>query len=143
MTWRDETPQALQDDLDLLAEQVLDAAQHLLEKNGEFYPFAVKLSDDGTPQMVGADPGEGERPSSQAVLDLLYEGAVATREGMRAAAFATPVETPDGDAVRVEIEHRDGGLAIALLLPYRRKKLRKAIEFGQLAAAAGERHIWA
>lgn len=142
MTWREETPQALQDDLDLLAEQALDAAQHLLEKNGEFYPFAVELSDDGTPQMAGADPGEGERPSSQAVLDLLYEGAVSHRDGMRAAAFATPVETPDGDAVRVEIEHRDGGPAIALLLPYRRKKLRKAIEFGQARAAAGQRRIW-
>jgi hypothetical protein len=142
MTWRDETPQALQNDLDLLAEQALDFAQHLLEKHGEFYPFAVNLSEDGTPQMAAADPGEGEHPSSQAVLDLLYEGAVANRDGMRAAAFATPVETPDGDAVRVEMEHRDGGPAIALLLPYRRKKLRKAVEFGQPTAAAGERHIW-
>jgi hypothetical protein len=118
MTWREETPQALQDDLHLLAEQALDAAQHLLENNGEFYPSAVELSDDGTPQMAGAEPGEGQRPSSQAVLDLLYEGVVSNRDGMRAAAFATPVETPDGDAVRVEIEHRDGGPAIALVLPY-------------------------
>jgi hypothetical protein len=76
------------------------------------------------------------------VRDVLYEGAVSNRDGMRAAAFATPVETPDGDAVRVEIEHRDDGPAIALLLPYRRKKLRKAIEFGQLGAAEGERRIW-
>jgi hypothetical protein len=142
MTWRDTTPQALQDDLDLLAEQALDAARHLLEKNGEFYPFAVTLSDDGTAQMAGADPGEGEHPSSQAVLDVLYAGAAADRGGMRAAAFATPVQTPDGDGVRVEIEHRDGGPAIALLLAHRRKKLRRAIEFGQLTAAAGERRIW-
>lgn len=142
MTWREDTPQALQDDLDLLAELALDAAQHLLEKNGEFYPFAFELSDDGNPHMAGAEPGEGEPPSSQAVLDLLHEGAVSHRDGMRAAAFAIPVGTPDGDAVRVEIEHRDGGPAIALLLPYRRKKLHKTIEFGPLAAAAGERRIW-
>ncbi len=142
MSWRAGTPQPVQDDLDLLADEALSAAQHLLEKNGEFYPFAVTLSNDGTPKMAGADPGQGEYPSSQAVLDLLYSGAAAGRDAIRAAAFAAPVDTADGDSVRVEIEHRDGGPALELLLPYRLTKLRKTVELGPLAAAAGERHIW-
>ena len=142
MSWRDETARPIQDDLDLLADEALSAAQHLLEKNGEFYPFAVSLSIDGATQMAAGDPGQGEYPSSQAVLDLLYSGTAAQRDAIRAAAFVAPVETSDGDAVRVEIEHRDGGPSIELLFPYRRKKLRKTIEFGQLAAGAGERHIW-
>jgi hypothetical protein len=142
MSWRDDTPRAIQDDLDLLADEALSAAQHLLEENGEFYPFAVKLSKDGAPVMAGADPGQGEQPSSQAVLDLLYSDATADRDAIRAAAFAAPVETTDGDAVRVEIEHRDGGPSLALLLPYRRKPLRKTFEFGQLAAGVAERRIW-
>lgn len=142
MSWRDDTPEPVQDDLDLLANQALSAAQHLLEKNGEFYPFAFTLTADGAPQMAGADPGEGERPASQSVLDLLYDGAVAQRDGLRAAAFVAPVETSDGDAVRVEAEHRDGGPALTLLMPYRRKKLRKAVEFGQLTAAEGVRRVW-
>jgi hypothetical protein len=141
MSWRDDTPQPVQDDLDLLADEALSAAQHLLEKNGEFYPFGVNLSNDGAPVMVGADPGEGEYPSSRA-LDLLYHGAAAQRDAIRAAAFVAPVETADGDAVRAEFEHRDGGPAIELLLPYRRKKLRTTVEFGPLAAEPGERHIW-
>jgi hypothetical protein len=132
----------VQDDLDLLADQGLSAAQHLLEKNGEFYPFAFTLTAEGTPQMAGADPSEGDRPASQSVLDLLYDGAVTQRDGLRAAAFVAPVETPDGDAIRVEAEHRHGGPALMLLLPYRRKKLRKAVEFGQLTAAGGDRRVW-
>lgn len=76
------------------------------------------------------------------MVDLLYSGAAAQRDAIRAAAFVAPVETKAGDAVRVEIEHRDGGPAIELLLPSRRKQLRKAIEFGPLAAGAGERHVW-
>jgi hypothetical protein len=92
--------------------------------------------------MAGADSSEGDRPASQSVLDLLYDGAVTQRDGLRAAAFVAPVETPDGDAVRVEAEHRDGGPALMLLLPYRRKKLRKAVEFGELTAAGGDRRVW-
>ena len=92
--------------------------------------------------MAGADPFECEKPSRMAVLDLLYNGVAAQSDAIRAAAFASPVETADGDAVRVEIEHRDGGPALVLLLPYRTKKLRKAVEFGELTAGAGERRIW-
>jgi hypothetical protein len=142
MTWRDDTPQPVQDDLDLLADQALSAAQHFLEKNGEFYPFAVSLSNDGAPTMAAADPGEGEFPSSQVALDLLYRGAEGDRDAIRAAAFVAPVETPDGDSVRVAIEHRDGGPALELLLPYRRKKLRKTVELGPLAAGSAERRVW-
>jgi hypothetical protein len=139
MPWRDDTPQPVQDDLDLLADQALTAAQHFLEQNGELYPFAMNLADDGSPLMAGADPGEGEPPSSQAVLEMLYSGAAAQRDANRAAAFVAPVTTTDGDAVRVELEHRDGGPALALLLPYR---IGDTVELGQLAAAPGERRVW-
>ena len=66
----------------MLAGEALSAAQHLLEKNGEFYPFAVVLAADGAPQLTAADPGDGEHPSSQAVLDMLYDGAQLEREGL-------------------------------------------------------------
>ena len=73
MSWRDETPQALQDDLDLLANEALTAATHLLGKQrGELYPFGVRLPDHAEPEMVSDDPGEGEHPASETVLALLY-----------------------------------------------------------------------
>jgi hypothetical protein len=142
MSWRDETPEPVQDDLDLLADQALSAAAHLLEKNGEFYPFAISLDNEGAPEMAAADPGEGEHPSSQAVLDLLYERAASGRGDHRGAAFAAPVEMFDGDAVRVEIEHRDGGPALVLFLPDQRRKLRKSVEFGDVTAGTGKRRVW-
>jgi hypothetical protein len=81
MSWRDETPQEVQDDLDQLADESLSAATAFLEKSGELYPFGFRL----------------------------------------------PL---------------DGGPALALLLPYRRSRLRRSIEFGDLVATPGERRVW-
>jgi hypothetical protein len=143
MSWRDETPETVQEDLDLLAHEALSAATHLLTKQrGEFYPFGVRLPAHGKPELVGADPGEGEHPAPEAVLELLYESMNAVRAGTRAVAFAAPVEMPGGDAVRVELEHRDGGPALALLLPYRTRRLRRAVDTGDLVATPGERRVW-
>jgi hypothetical protein len=143
MSWRDETPQTVQDDLDLLADEALSAARYFLAKQrGEFYPFGVRLPLDGEPEMVAADPGEGDHPASEAVLDLLYESVTAMSEGTRAVAFVAPVESPEGDAVRVELEHRDRGPALTLLLPYRYRTLRGTVETGDLVATPGERRVW-
>ena len=143
MSWRDGTPQPIQDDLDLVAHEALTAATHLLgRQRGELYPLAVRLPDDGAPEMVAADPGDGEFPASVAVLELLYESVKAIRDGTRSVAFAAAVDTPDGDALRVEVEHRDGGPALTLLLPYRVRKLGRGIETGELSAAPGERRVW-
>ena len=142
MSWRDDTPQAVQDDLDGILDEALRAAEHLLEKNGEFFPFAVTLDAAGQTTMVGADPGEGERPASQAVLELLYAGAADDRDRLRAVAFVAPVEGEGQDEVRVETEHRDGGPAITAFLPYATKRLRRSVAFGELTAEAGERRVW-
>ena len=47
----------------------------------------------------------------------------------------------ESDAVRVELEHRDGH-AISVLLPYKRKRLRRGLDFGDLSAGPGERRVW-
>ena len=91
MSWRDDTPAEIQDDLDRLTDEALQAAQHLLDKNGEFYPFAICLDEDGSSRMVGAYDGD-EHPPSQDVLELLYRGIAQERDGVRAAAFAAMVE---------------------------------------------------
>ena len=102
MSWRDETPQEVQDDLDQLADESLSAATHFLEKNGELYPFGFRLPLEGDPEMVPADPGHGEQPLSQAVLDLLYEGVAASRRrpGARPAPPLPPQRAPPLDRVR-------------------------------------------
>jgi hypothetical protein len=85
----------------------------------------------------------GEHPASRAVLDFLREAATAMREGTRATAFVAAVDTSDGDAIRVELEHRDGGPALVLLLRYRRRAFRRSVEYGELTAEEDERHVGA
>jgi hypothetical protein len=69
MSWRDETPRTVQEDLDLLADEALSAATYLLGKQwGGFHPFGVRLPADAKPELVGADPGEGEHPATVAPL---------------------------------------------------------------------------
>jgi hypothetical protein len=130
--------------MDRLAAESLNAAQEFLrEQRGEFFPFAIGIRRDGDSEILGADPGEGEQPSPTSVLDLLYESATAMRDGFSAIAFVAPVTGPDGDAVRVEMEHRDGGPAIELLLPFTMRRLRRRVETGELTASESGRRVWA
>ena len=46
------------------------------------------------------------------------------------------------DAVRVDLEHRDGH-ALQLVTPYRLKRLGRGVETGQMAVSSGVRRIWA
>jgi hypothetical protein len=141
--WRDTTSQAVQDDLDSLVTPAIDAAAQLLNKNGEFFPFCLTVGLDGELGFDHADPGLGEQPPSQAVLDFLYEGAAAQQDTLRALAFVADVRLEGSDAVRVELEHRDGGPGLAVLAPYALRGLvRKRARFGDLQLAKGTRHIW-
>ena len=142
-TGRDTTPQAVQDDLDSLLSAAIDAAGRLLDKNGEFFPFALTIGLDGEFGFVHADPDLGERPPSQAVLDVLHEGAASQQESLRALAFVADVRLDGSDAVRVEVEHRDGGPALAILAPYALRGLvRKRARFGDLQLAESTRRTW-
>jgi hypothetical protein len=142
-SWRDTTPQTVQDDLDSLVGPAIDAAEQFLNSRGEFFPFCLTIGPDGELGFVHGDPDLGERPPSQAVLDVLYRGAAAQQDTLRAAAFVADVRLDGSDAVRVEIEHRDGGPGLAVLAPYALRGLvRKRARFGDLQLAEGARRIW-
>ena len=142
MSWRAGTAQEIQDDLDLLAAEGMAGARELLEINGEFFPFGLRLPASGDVELLDADPGLGEHPPADAVLEFLRDVSSATREGARAMAIVAAIETQDGDAICVELEHRDGGPALAVLLPYRRRAIRRSFEYGELIAEESERRIW-
>jgi hypothetical protein len=139
-SWRDSASEQAQDDLDGLLGSSLPFAQEMLDRRGEFFPYAARISLAGETQLIAGDPGEGEQPTSVAVIQVLVEGLRAERDTLRAAAVVSDVRLADSDAVRVELEHADGH-AIVALLPYRKKLLRR-IEYGQMTAGAGERQIW-
>jgi hypothetical protein len=144
MSWRDSVSQGGQDDLDRLLQESLPIAQRLLEKNGEFFPFAVSLANSGDTRIVAAYEGS-EHPPSTELLNMLYEGLGGQSSQLRGAAVVSDVriEGPDGDAIRVEVEHREG-VAIAVLLPYtiQEKLLAKQVVYGDMRAAGAERRIW-
>ena len=142
-SWRDTTPQPVQDDLDAVVSTALDAALSMLSKRGEFFPFGVTVDGDGEVALAAADPGLGADPDSNSVLASLYAAATGNRAAYRAAAFAADVRANGGDAVRVEAEHRDGGPALVVLMPYAKKGLvKKTVTYGQMSASSGERRIW-
>jgi hypothetical protein len=141
-SWRDSASQQAQDDLDGLLDASLPFAQEMLDKHGEFFPYACALSSSGETKLVAGDPGEGEQPNSGDVLQVLVEGLRAERDTLRAAALVSDVRLADSDAIRVEVEHMEGQ-ALTVLLPYLKKRLRRGIEFGGITAGEGARQIWA
>jgi hypothetical protein len=110
----------------------------MLERQGAFYPYAVKLTEAGDTEMVTVPAG------SEDALQTLVGGLAAQRASLRVGAVvaAMHLESIDSDAVRVDIEHREG-VALTLVLPYTRKKLRKKIEWGDTQSMLVEPRIWA
>ncbi len=142
-SWRDSTPQAIQDDLDAVVNLALETAHDQVVKHGEFVPFGAGQDDDGLALTAGYDEAAGEPPESQVVLAAVLAGLQADRDRLRAAALVADVLAQGMTAIRVEAEHRDGGPALVVLLPYRVTRFRKRVEFGQASARTGLRQVWA
>lgn len=143
-SWRDSASQQAQDDLDELLNAGLEFAQQQLATRGEFYPYAVAIRNDGQTECIGVVPdSEDDYPISTDAFDACMEALTATRKHIRAGAIVADVRVPElgSDAIRVELEHADGH-ALTVLLPYTRKHLERAVDYGHLQAQAGDRRIW-
>jgi hypothetical protein len=146
-SWRDEASQPVQDDLDELAGAAFDAAERLLGRDREFRPFAVALDADGRQSVVVSDPAPAPEPTPQALLEDLVASVRGERERYRAVGFVALVFIRTGDAVRVELEHRDGGPALVLLRPCRVGRLRHRVRghrvtMGGVAGTVGSHLVW-
>jgi len=139
-SWRDTASAEAQADLDGLLDASLQLGQELLEQHGEFFPVAMRVSAAGDTAGFAAG-GLGERPRSRDVAAVLYEGLEANAAIDRACAVVTDIPLSSGsDAIRVELEHRDG-IAITVVLPYA-SEADGARTFGSLSATTGERRVW-
>jgi len=135
------------EDLDILLEMAVSAAQQMLSKYGEFFPFGVSIDNDGKPAMNMADIGE-EQPESEAVIAFLKEafGKNAKEGSIRATGICLdvrvcpPEQSEKTDAIQVQLEHQDGE-AIDAYLPYRKNFL-KRYKYGQVFACEGEACIF-
>ena len=116
MTDTEETP----GDLDQLLGAAIEAASSLLSVDGEFYPFAVALTQAGELVSPAVDPGT-DQPEAEDVVELLLEALREGRDNIRAAALCSDVtlasDTGDQDAIRVELEAPDRE-PVTVVVPY-------------------------
>jgi hypothetical protein len=141
-SWRDEVSPSAQADLDALFGAAVDTAEHMLAKDGEFFPFGVEVGVDEEVALFGADPDLGEQPPSRDVLRALVEGARTERERLRAVALASDVTVRGGgDAIRVQLEHREGAV-LEIVVPYRRRRFGGKVSLGEMSVSDGDGQIW-
>jgi hypothetical protein len=134
--------------MDALLDAAVTFAQEMLGERGAFFPFGAIVLDDGHVAMSPGDPGLGDHPDSQAVIDAL---AAAFREqasggGIRACAICCDVRTEadaEGmtDAIRTTIEHRESD-PVHVLLPYRLEE-ELPPTYGELRAVPAEPSVFA
>lgn len=131
--------------MDSLLDQLLGFATEMLQKHGEFFPFAGVLTAERELQHVAGYTGD-ERPASADVIRLLEDGLrERNAEGIRAVAVVSDVRASDPatgattDAVCVHMEHREGD-ALDVFLPYEKKRFR-GIAFGEVFASPSERTV--
>lgn len=136
-SWRDSLSPETQAEMDKVLTAAVSFAQKMLEDQGAFYPYAVKLTEGGDTDMATVPAGSTD------ALQHLQDGLAAQRADLRAAAVVAAVhlESIGSDAVRVDIEHREGA-SLTIVIPYSRKKLRKKIDFGDMQSMVVDRRIW-
>jgi hypothetical protein len=100
------------EEMDALLDALVGFAKQMVDERRAFYPFAAEVTAEGTLQMVTADL-DADRPPSDAVLESLEARlrAAATAGEVRATGVCADVRLvqapgePEGDAIRVDIEH--------------------------------------
>lgn len=107
-SWRDNTSAQVQDDLQNLIDFVLPLAQQQLDRHRGFFPFGATVDTEGEVLLIAEYPDPSEQLDSKAILQLLYSGLQEQAGELRAVVFVSDVTTSDGDAIRAEVEHREG-----------------------------------
>ena len=127
-------------DLDALFGFVVQSAEPLLAKHGEFYPFAATMDREGRCAGLTIEMGT-EQPSSKEVQATLAAALLdRTKDGScRAAAICVNARVTKAErafnALIAYLEH-DSGLALEVGLPYRRDALGR-VTFEEIRSAKG------
>jgi hypothetical protein len=141
--WRSTVGEHVQHDFDELTEAALTYAFRELAKFGDIYAFAVhRLTDDDTLLSLPAPEGGADHPASTSALGQLAREAREDTRTLRAIAIVADMRLEDGsDAIRVQLEHRNG-YAIDVLARYSRRRFGRAPRYGPLSASEGTGVVW-
>lgn len=140
MAWRDDITEGAQGDLDTVFSQAAMLAQTLLMRNREFFPFAATISAKGAVGLSTPLP-DAATPTVHDVIEAIVGELKSGKAGTRAYAITALARTPEGgEAVRIELEHKEG-VALVVGLPVVRSES-GAISFGDMRALPGSRTVW-
>lgn len=132
--------------MDHVLDEGVRLAVHLLEKNGEFYPFGVVRSVDG--EIIHVQGGvEEDRPLSQDVIDILMHGLKKGAEDGRylTTAVISDVRLRDRssgqtqDAIRIDLEDKEHH-ALTCYVPYEQADVR--LSLGEVVAESASPAIF-
>ena len=127
------------DHMDALLRFLLPAARREIDEAGGFLPFGASMAVDGQVELLG--PADGEDPIDEQ-LDTLRALARERRDHLVALGVCSDVTLSRGDfpeAIRVELEHRDGE-PVTWLQPYRNTD--EELAWGERVSGPGERRTW-
>jgi hypothetical protein len=109
----------------------------MLQKRAQLYPFGAAVSTGGEARLLGGDPGHA---AGAARLPGLLDGLRQDRAGFRAVAVCSHVRLPGSDAVRVELEHREGQ-TVHFVVPYDKGSSR-SVKYGEPRRGTPFRQVW-
>ncbi len=114
MSWRDTTPEPVQDDVDNLLDSALTLAGEHLRDRGEFFPFGLAVDRKGGVRVIDIDA-----PDAQQAKPMIFTALSRMRGDLRAAAVVTDVALPEtaSSGIEIHLEHAHG-IAIGVIEPY-------------------------
>jgi hypothetical protein len=130
-----------------LLDALLPFAEQMLNKHGEFFPFAAVVAVAGSVALVAGDLGESQ-PKSVDLRDFLFAALrkQVEEQGCTAAGVCVDVKVLDPrnqqktDAIHFVFEHKSGE-ALDVFFPYRKRFLR-GYQFEKPFAGAGQKRVF-
>jgi hypothetical protein len=132
-------------EIEALLNFLLPFAEEMLNKNGEFFPYAATVAADGEVAAVATDLGEDPDVADLLVALHAQLGVEAAQGSIRASGIAADVTLTDPDsgettdAVQLELDHADAD-AVDIYVPY--ESAAGGVKFGELVAAEGRQPVF-
>jgi hypothetical protein len=142
---RDVLSIAAQGDIDSMLAAALRLAQARLTDSSAFDPFALVIDLEGRLLSAEVDlAGLGKHPESEQIAEAITIQLRTVASTARASAIIvnTRLSERKTDAVEVRLEHREG-VALLVLLPYKRARFGGTIDFGDLMPFPAKQEIFA
>lgn len=122
-----------------VADAMFDLARSMLRRQKQFYPFGALLAAGGDVELVSGSDLSHPWAGDDELAGLLERHLAERAAG--GAVVAAGICTQRNDTVQATVEHRTGR-AITLTMPFKARRLGRAVEFGAVTAGEGSHAIF-